>query len=75
MEKIMHKWEDNIKIGLHEVGLGGMNLISLAQDRERWRAVVHTARNLRFHKVGGISSVAEDLFAFAEGLCYVDLIS
>jgi hypothetical protein len=39
-------WEDNIKIDLQEVGCGGMDWIELAQDRERWRALVNAAMNL-----------------------------
>jgi hypothetical protein len=31
-----HRWEDNIKMELQEVGSGGMNWINLAQDRDRW---------------------------------------
>jgi len=31
-----HRWEDNIKMDLEEVGRGGMDLIELAQDRIRW---------------------------------------
>ena len=40
------RWEDNIKMYLQEVG-GGGNLIELAQDRDRWRALVNTVMNLR----------------------------
>jgi hypothetical protein len=40
------KWEDNIKMGLQEVGWG-MDLIELAQDRDRWRALVNAVMNLR----------------------------
>jgi len=40
-------WEDNIKIDLQEVVWGGMNWIELAQDRDRWRALVTTVMNLR----------------------------
>ena len=42
-----HKWEDNIKMGLQEVGCEGMDRINLAQDRDRWRALVNVAMNLR----------------------------
>jgi hypothetical protein len=41
------RWEDNIKVGLQEVGWGGMDCITVAQDRGRWRALVNVAVNLR----------------------------
>ena len=41
------RWEDNIKIDLQEVGCGGVNWIELAQDRDRWRALVNTVMNHR----------------------------
>jgi hypothetical protein len=41
------RWEDNIKMDVREVGWGGVGWISLAQDRDRWRAVVYTVMNLR----------------------------
>jgi hypothetical protein len=41
------RWEDNIKIDLQELGCGGMDLIGLAQDRGRWRALVNALRDLR----------------------------
>jgi hypothetical protein len=34
------RWEDNIKMDLQEVGWGGMDWIYLAQDMDRWRALV-----------------------------------
>ena len=42
-----HRWGDNIKMGLQEVSFGGMDWIDLAQDRDRWRALVNAVMNLR----------------------------
>ena len=41
-----HRWEDNIKIDLQEVGCGGMDWIDLAQYRDRWQALVNVVMNL-----------------------------
>jgi len=41
------RWEDNIKSDLQEVGCGGMEWIELAQDRDRWRALVNMVMKLR----------------------------
>jgi hypothetical protein len=35
-----HRWEDGIRMDLREIGLGGLDWIRLAQDKDRWRAVV-----------------------------------
>ena len=40
------RWEDNITMDLWEVG-GGGDWMELAQDRDRWRALVNTVMNLR----------------------------
>jgi hypothetical protein len=40
------RWEDNIKMDLQEVGWG-MDWIDLAQDRDRWRALVNEGMNLQ----------------------------
>jgi hypothetical protein len=40
-------WEDEIRMGLREIGFGGVDWIRLAQDRGRWRAVVSAVMNLR----------------------------
>ena len=41
------RWEDNIKMDLQEVGCGGMDWIELAQDRDRFRALVSAVMNLQ----------------------------
>jgi hypothetical protein len=43
-----HRWEDNIKIDLREIGFGDVDWIHWAQDRDRWRAVVNMVMNLWF---------------------------
>jgi hypothetical protein len=42
-----HRWEDNIKMDLQEMGYWGMDWIKLAQDRDRWWAFVNVVMNLR----------------------------
>jgi hypothetical protein len=42
-----HRWEDNIKMDLQEVGGCRGHWMELAQDRYRWRALVVTVRNFR----------------------------
>jgi hypothetical protein len=39
--RLRHRWKDNIKADLYEVGCGVMDWIELAQDRDRWRALVN----------------------------------
>jgi hypothetical protein len=41
------RWEDNILMDLREIGFGDVNWIHLAQDRDKWRALVNTVMNLR----------------------------
>ena len=41
------RWEDNIKMDLQQVECGGMDCIELAQDRDRWRALVNVVMNLQ----------------------------
>ena len=49
------RWEDNIKMDFQEVGGGCGDWMELAQDRDRWRALVSTVMNLRVPKMWGIS--------------------
>jgi len=39
------RWNDNIKVDLQEVRWGGMDWITLAQDRDRWWAIVDVVMN------------------------------
>ena len=41
------EWEDNLKMDLQEVGCGGMDWIEVAQDRNRWWALVNVVMNVR----------------------------
>jgi hypothetical protein len=42
-----HRWEDGVRMDLREIGLERVVWIRLAQDRDRWRAVVSAVMNLR----------------------------
>jgi hypothetical protein len=48
-------WEDNIKIDLQKVGGGCGEWMELAQDRDRWQALVSMVMNLHVPKMWGIS--------------------
>jgi hypothetical protein len=47
LERPRRRWEVGIKMDLREIGWGGVEWIQLAQDRDRWRAVVSAVMNLR----------------------------
>ena len=49
------RWEDNTKMDLQEVGGSYGDWMELAQNRDRWRALVGMVRNLRVPKRRGIS--------------------
>jgi len=59
------RWEDNIKMDLQEVGGGCEDWMELAQDNDRWRALVSTVMNLRVPKMRGISSLAAEPVTFS----------
>ena len=47
LERPRHRWEDNIKMDLREVGCGCMDWIELAQDSDSWRTLVNVVMNHR----------------------------
>jgi len=47
LERPRRRWEDNIKMDLQGVGCWGMDWNELAQDRDRWRALVNAVMGLR----------------------------
>ena len=47
------RWVDNIRMDLQEVGLGYVDWIGLAQDRDRWRKLVNAVMNLRVPRNAG----------------------
>jgi hypothetical protein len=47
LERPRSRWVDNIRMDLVEVGWGDVDWIGLAQDRDRWRALVNAVLNLR----------------------------
>jgi len=44
---LWHRWEDNIKVDLQDVGCGSMNWIEVAQDGDSWGALVNRVMKLR----------------------------
>ena len=53
--RLRRRWEDNIKMDIQEVEGGCGDWMELAEDRDRWRALVSTVMNLRVPKKRGIS--------------------
>ena len=45
-----HRYDDNIRIDLKEIGINTSNWVDTAQDRDYWRALMNAALNLRLHK-------------------------
>jgi hypothetical protein len=47
LEKLRHKWVDEIRMDLGETGWEDVEWLQLAQDRDQWQALVNVAMNLR----------------------------
>jgi hypothetical protein len=45
--RLRHRWVENIKMDLRQIGWDGVELIELAQERDQWRALVNTVMHLR----------------------------
>jgi hypothetical protein len=70
MGRPRRRWEDNIKMDVQEVEGGRVDWMELAQDRDRWRALVSTVKNLRvLHNAGNFLVSCENWSASQEGLC------
>jgi hypothetical protein len=64
--KPRRRWEDNVRMDLQEVGRGREDWIGLAQDRDRWRALVSAVRN-----AGNFLTSCKQL-ASQEGFCSME---
>jgi len=51
----MHRWKNNIKMSLREIGCEDVYWISLGQDRHNWSVVVITVMGLRVPQYAGTS--------------------
>jgi hypothetical protein len=65
LERPRRRWEDNIKMDLQEMGGVCGDCIELAQDRDRWRALVNTMMNFRIPKMRGNSCLAAEPVSFS----------
>jgi len=67
-------WNDNINMGLQEVGCGGMDWTDLAQDGDSWRALGNAVIKLRVPLSAG-NFFTENRLACPEGLCCMKGVS
>ena len=63
IRRLRRRWEVNIKMVLKEIAWVGVNWNDLAQDTNKWRALANAVMNFIFHKMLGISILAENLLA------------
>ena len=45
--RLRHRWEDNIRMDLEEIGINAGNWVDSAKDRDYWRALMNATLNLR----------------------------
>jgi hypothetical protein len=69
------RWMDNIRTDLVEVGCGDVDWIGLAQDRDRWGAIVNSVLNLRVSKMLGNIRVSKQLGVSRIVLSSLELVS
>jgi hypothetical protein len=48
-----HRWEDNSRMDLQEVGCGDMDWMNLVQDKDRWLALVNVVMNVQISPTEG----------------------
>jgi hypothetical protein len=73
--RLRHRWMDNIRIDLLEIGLNVVDWIGLAQDRYRWRALVNSVMNLQVPQNAGNYQMAAQLVASRVVISFTELVS
>jgi hypothetical protein len=68
------RWVDNIRVDLGEVGLGDVDWIGPALDRNRWRDLVNSVMNLQVHRMFGNYRVVPQLVASRVVLSSIELV-
>jgi hypothetical protein len=69
------RWVDNIKMDRGEIGWGSVDWIGLAQDRDKWKALVNAVMNLRVPYKLGNYRVATQLVASRVVLSSIELFN
>ena len=70
----MHRWEDNIEIGIKEIGWEGEDKICPAEDSDQWQPIVNVVINLSFCKMQGVFYIANKQLAFQKGHCLLESV-
>jgi hypothetical protein len=69
------RWRDNIKTDVKVIGWENLDTTHLAQNRDKWRAVVNKVMNIGSNKILDISRPAKESLACQEGFCSTVLVS